>query len=181
VVRVALAAGLRSEEARWLSWADIDLGRGSLIVASKPGWSPKSSNERHVPLHDAFLAWIKRWRERLAQELGRPLLPGDWYAPFLPLEYGKGSKQGLPGQQWVRGVLVQEVRKLFTAAGVPPTGRHYLHKLRGTFATRVLEGGGSLEALRQLLGHTDIRTTAIYLEATDQARRRAVLAAGWDE
>ena len=77
--------------------------------------------------------------------------------------------------------MVQEVRRLFVAARIPPTGRHHLHKLRGTFATRVLEGGGRLEALRQLLGHSDIRTTAVYLEATDQARRRAVLAAGWDE
>jgi site-specific recombinase XerD len=77
--------------------------------------------------------------------------------------------------------MAQEVRKLFAAAEIPGTGCHHLHKLRGTFATRVLDGGGSIEALRQLLGHSDIRTTAMYLEATDQVRRKAVLAAGWDE
>jgi site-specific recombinase XerD len=120
--------------------------------------SPACDQDRHVPLHDAFLVWIKRWRERLTEKLDRPLLPGDWYAPFLPLEQGKGSGQGALGQQWVPGMLVQEARRLFAAAAIPQTGRHYLHKLRGTFATRVLEGGGSLEALRQLLGHTDIRT-----------------------
>lgn len=181
IVRVALAAGLRIEEVRWLAWSDIDFGRGSLTVSAKPGWSPKSSHERQVPLHDAFVSYIKLWRARLTATLGRPLLPGDWYAPFLPMQQGKGSGQGEPGQQWVRGTLIQEVRMLFVAAGMPSTGVHRLHKLRGTFATRVLDGGGSLEALRQLLGHADIRTTAVYLEATDQAKRKAVLAAGWDE
>jgi integrase/recombinase XerD len=181
VVRVALAAGLRAEETRWLAWSDIDLDRDRLTVTSKPGWSPKSSSERAVPLHDGFIAWIQRWHAHLTGQLGRRLLPGDWFAPFLPVEQGRGGGQGVAGQQWVRGVLGQEVRRLFTAAGIPPTGKHHLHKLRGTFATRVLEGGGSIEALRQLLGHTDLRTTALYLEATDQVRRRAVLGAGWDE
>ena len=181
IVRVALAAGLRADEARWITWSDIDLGRTLLTVRAKPGWSPKSNSERTVPLHDGFVAWIVRWRETLTRCLGRPLLPGDWFAPFLPLEQGKGARQGRPGQQWVRGVLAQELRRLFHAADIPPLGRHHLHKLRATFATRVLEGGGTLEALRQLLGHADIRTTAVYLEATDQARRNAVLGAGWDD
>lgn len=181
IVRLAIAGGLRADEARWLTWADVDLPRALLHVRAKPGWSPKSSSERTIPLHPAFAEWLDAWRFELSTRLERAIEPGDWVAPFLPLESGRGAHQGRPGQQWVRGVLTQETRRLFEAAAIPGTGRHHLHKLRGTFAVRVLEGGGSLESLREILGHADLRSTSVYLAATDASKRRAIAAAGWDE
>ena len=181
IVRLAIAGGLRSDEVRWLRWCDVDLQRGLLHVRSKPGWSPKSSAERTVPMHCELVRWLTRWRASLTRILERGLLAEDWVAPFLPLEGGRGGGQGVPGRQWVRGVLTQELRRLFEAAGVPRVGPHHLHKLRGTFAVRVLEGGGSLESLREILGHADLRSTAVYLAATDAAKRRAVSVVGWDD
>jgi site-specific recombinase XerD len=48
--------------------------------------------------------------------------------------------------------------------------------LRGTYAVRSLQGGADLETVRQLLGHANIATTAIYLSATSGSRRRALKA-----
>jgi len=59
------------------------------------------------------------------------------------------------------------------AFGVPGS-RHRLHLIRGTFATLVLRNGGDLESLRDILGHSDVKTTAGYLAATAQSKRRAV-------
>lgn len=44
----------------------------------------------------------------------------------------------------------------------------------GTFATTVLRGGGDLESLREVLGHSVLSVTAGYLAATSESKRRAV-------
>jgi site-specific recombinase XerD len=65
-------------------------------------------------------------------------------------------------------------RFMFKAAGVDDGGPHTLHRLRGTFATTVLRGGGDLESLREVLGHSELSVTAGYLAATSESKRRAV-------
>ena len=48
--------------------------------------------------------------------------------------------------------------------------RHRLspHKLRHTYATESLKHGANLEHIRRTLGHTDIKTTEIYLSLADK-------------
>ncbi len=48
------------------------------------------------------------------------------------------------------------------------------HDLRHTFATRILEKGAHIKTVKELLGHADIATTARYLHATDETKRKAV-------
>ncbi|NTU68961.1 MAG: tyrosine-type recombinase/integrase [Chlorobiaceae bacterium] len=50
------------------------------------------------------------------------------------------------------------IGKLLKAAGT----KARLHDLRHTFATAYLENGGSIQALRRLLGHQQLSTTQIY-------------------
>jgi len=153
VVMLALYAGLRQQEVAWLSWEDIDLVEGWIHVRSKRGWSPKSaSSERSVPIADELARYLKSET------------PADrrWVAPQSA------------GSQWCRRHLGAETRKLFQAAGVDDGGPHTLHRLRGTFATTVLRGGGDLESLREVLGHSVLSVTAGYLASTSESKRRAV-------
>jgi integrase len=48
----------------------------------------------------------------------------------------------------------------------------HVHRTRHTFACRWLERGGSLEALRQILGHSTVRTTERYGRISDDIVRR---------
>jgi site-specific recombinase XerD len=59
------------------------------------------------------------------------------------------------------------VRKLKDASGVS----FHIHMLRHTFATLMLEGGCDIYSLSRMMGHSDIKTTTIYLSATAEHLR----------
>jgi len=152
-IMLALYAGLRQQEIAWLTWEDIDLEEGWLYVRSKKGWSPKSlTSERSVPIADELADYLT----------SAPRTCRRWVAP--------SSTNG----QWNRRWLGTETRRLFKAAAVDDGGPHTLHRLRGTFATSVLRGGGDLESLREVLGHSVLSVTAGYLSSTSESKRRAV-------
>jgi integrase len=151
-VMIALYAGLRQQEIAWLTWEDVDLVEGWIHVRSKKTWSPKSlASERSVPIADELAAYLTN----------TPRTCRRWVAPLIQ-------------KRWQSQHLGAETRRLFKAAGVDDGGPHTLHRLRGTFATTVLRGGGDLESLRQVLGHSALSVTAGYLEATSESKRRAV-------
>jgi len=49
-----------------------------------------------------------------------------------------------------------------------------LHSLRHTFASHLLMSGASLKEVQELLDHSDISTTMIYLHLTDDYRKRTL-------
>jgi integrase/recombinase XerC len=148
VVMLALYAGLRQQEIVWLTREDVDLEDGWLHVRSK------SAGHRSGRLPNA-----------------PSRLPQSWQ--ITPTGLSPVDRTSL-GAQWCRPNLGGETRCLFQAADVDDGGPHTLHRLRGTFATTVLRGGGDLESLRGVLGHSVLSVTAGYLAATSESKRRAV-------
>lgn len=49
-----------------------------------------------------------------------------------------------------------------------------LHSLRHTFASLLLQGGADLVSIQQLLGHTSIESTSMYLHVNTDSLRAAV-------
>jgi integrase/recombinase XerD len=151
-VALAANAGLRHAEILHLRAEDVDLAQGLLYVRAKewPGggaWSPKAHAERIVPLNTALRAALE-----LAPTKG-------WLFP--------GREDG------PRVGLYAEVREAFRAAGLY-ANRPGLHKLRRTFASRLLAGGADVNTVRELGGWADLVTTQRYLVSSDASKRRAV-------
>lgn len=67
--------------------------------------------------------------------------------------------------------VYEVVKKYATLAGEP--GFHP-HDLRHAFATRLVEGGANIRAIQELLGHTDLKTTAVYLGVVPKHLEEAI-------
>jgi integrase/recombinase XerD len=148
-VRLARFAGLRRGECNALTWANVDLGKGLLIVRKGKG-----GKDRAVPIPDGGLR--------------RPLLAW-WEAAGRPEDGCVLS--GLRHRPLPAKALSQSIRHVYRAAQV--AGATF-HTLRTTYATRLLELGATIREVQDLLGHASVQTTMRYAAVTDLRKRDAV-------
>ncbi len=142
IISTFIYTGIRKAELINLKVSDIDLDNKSLFV--KQG---KCSKDRIVPLHDSLIEVLTRYlkdRNRLGKT-----------CPYFFTAMRQDSKMG-------ESVIKRLIEKIKEKSGI----HFYPHLLRHTFATLMLEGGCNLFALSQMMGHSDIKTTTIYLSAT---------------
>ena len=134
-------AGLRISEALALRPADIDSQR--MLIHVRQG---KGCKARMVKLSPQLLEALRSyWRQAR---------PKDWLFPQAadpsrPQDGGGGCR------------IVQRFAKL---AGI--TRAVSPHTLRHSYATHLLDAGTDLRTIQVLLGHRNIKTTAIYLHVS---------------
>lgn len=132
---VALFMGLRIGEILALRWEDIDPDAWMVRV------------RRQIPQGRTTPKPLKGKRARTA------LVLSGWQHPP-----GDGLVVHRDGNVVGRRVQWRWMRDLLDATGLNHMGAGY-HMGRHTYARMVLEGGGTLEQLRQFLGHASITTT----------------------
>ena len=141
-------AGLRKHELLHLQSEDVDLVNRSILVRQGKG-----GKDRFVPVNSTLSGILARYlaeRRRLGKTCPEF---------FTSLNRDMGfTQQGLKG--------------LLTAAKRMTGLEFHVHTLRHTFATLMLEGGCDIFSLSKLMGHSDIKTTTIYLAASAQHLRR---------
>lgn len=142
MMSLMMFTGVRAQELLDLNIEDIRFENREVWVRSGKG-----KKGRMIPMSlDLFhaLKQYLRERQRLRRQHPRLLVAvnGD-----RPLGY-KG--------------LQRLVSRLRDSSGI----YFYPHMLRHTFATLMLEGGADIYAISKMLGHSDIKTTTIYLSVT---------------
>lgn len=171
----ALGTGLRVSEQIALRREDVHLEGDAPFVHVRFGGPPsrptKSGEERRVPLFGPALAAAREWvREHLPKRpnpkrLMFPTVTGC----FMDRSHPIGARIGANAAgRMVSLCLWSEIR---ARVGI---GRGYVwHSLRHTTATWLLSGHfghrWSIEQVKTLLGHADIKTTQVYAEMTDDA------------
>ena len=139
--------GLRIGEALGLDVRDAPTA-DSMVITGKGG------KQRMVPVLPAVITAVKDYRAACPV----PLSPDD--ALFL----------GIRGKRLNPGVVQKTMRGLRASLGLPETATP--HALRHSFATHLLESGGDLRTIQELLGHASLSTTQRYT-AVDSTRLRA--------
>lgn len=98
-----------------------------------------------------------------------------YYCQSRPKVYlFEGRKSGKPLSN---GAMQVVVRKSMQKAGFPK-GKFTAHSLRHSFATHLLDAGVDLHTIKELLGHTNLETTTIYLHL--QKNKRNLLVSPYD-
>ncbi len=143
ILMTAYAAGLRISEVVSLRVDDIDSQR--MVLRVRQG---KGRRDRYVMLSPRLLA--------LLREYWKAARPTDWLFP--------GDVPGRPlTASTVHRVCVQAARD----AGL---GKHVtVHTLRHSFATHLLEAGTDIRTIQVLLGHRNLKTTAVYTHVSPVA------------
>ncbi len=141
ILMTLYSTGARLAELVRLKVSDID--KELMVVHIRQG---KGARDRNVPLSPKLLEALREyWR---------------WMRPLTYLFPGvvDGRRVDAPGT----GKSVWHAcRVAAQRAGI--TKRVHPHTLRHSYATHLLEAGADLRTIQVLLGHSDIRQTAIYL------------------
>ena len=139
IVAVLVFCGLRRQELVDVKISDIDLRSRWLKVRKGKGGKGRS-----IPLVPDAAEAIRDWLE---------------FRPEVDHEY---LLTGLGGRRLDKNGLVCVFHGAAKRAGVERRGVS-LHTLRHTFASLLLQEGADLVSIQELLGHSDLSTTAIYL------------------
>jgi integrase len=177
VVELALRTGLRKGEALGLKWTDLDLDASVLNVRRTLQHDPagglsfyptkNESSARRIHLPAECIGSLKLHRER--QDAEREKAGEAWKEHGLVFTKVNGTP--MEGS-----TLTRQFGKLCETAGIR---RIRFHDLRHSCATLLLEQGVELVTIKELLGHSQIHTTAdIYAHVRPRLQRDAIEAMG---
>lgn len=163
----AQITGLRLREVVGLTWGQIDFGERVINVVGKgdrPHTIPLTTQLRELlhPLrgnHPEMVFTFVAERTRTCGKTGQKFIKGVRY----PITY------------W--GMTTRRKRD-FAKAEIKD---FRFHDLRHTAATRIVRATGNLKVAKELLGHSDIRTTAKYAHAMLDDVREAMNQVAADE
>ncbi len=143
LIGLLYGCGLRCMEVRNLKIKDLDFDRKLLHVVQSKG-----KKDRYVPLSEHLIRGIKKYliTDPPTDYLFRGITAQD--------SVEKKGQYSQSGVQWV-------VKKVAQKAGI--WKEVHTHILRHSFATHLLEDGVNIVRVQHLLGHSNIKTTMVYL------------------
>ena len=183
-----LHTGARDQEVRHMVWSDIDFDLGVVRVTRKEktrsrAWKfqPKGKAVRSIPIPDSLVGMLRARSRTVTGELVFPS-PAHWKAP-------KAKSGGKPTDHFLEmckrvahrarlncGRCVDGQGR--TCGDGPRCDKFYLHKFRHTFATMQLRSGVDILTVSNWLGHKDVKTTMVYLQALRASEVRQKVNAG---
>ncbi len=150
LVVLLLSTGIRRTEVVGITLGDLDLEEQQVLVRGKGG------KERVVPLAEQAVEAIQEYLKHRVETACDHLFVS--------------TNGGHP----IQGRIVNRIlNRIIQRAGLQGQGITP-HKLRHTFATHLIRNGTDIRTVQELLGHSDIQTTARYLHSDTRTKQTAV-------
>jgi len=149
IIALLYGTGLRLSELRYLQVSHIHRAEMSIKVVAGKG-----NKDRFTLLPHAVL----------------PLLEQHWRATRPKKYLFEGQQPGVPMND---RSIQHAIRKCMQEAGLEQY-KFSAHSLRHSFATHLLDNGSDIHTIKELLGHSKIETTMIYLHLTKQKRETII-------
>jgi len=156
IVETFYGSGIRLEELRMLKLTDIESKNNRIVVRCGKG-----RKDRYTLLSKRLIETLRNYY-RMQQQKPRTYL-------------FEGQK---PGEPLHSRSIQHSVVMAYQNAGLSAKG-HKVHALRHSFATHMLDAGADIHTIKELLGHSDIKTTMVYLHL--QSSKRNLLVSPLDE
>lgn len=183
MTQLMYGAGLRVSEVLRLRVKDVDFGMGYILVRDGKGSKDRTTllprrliePLRHqVDIVEKLLALDTArgvdgvyMPNRLAQKYPNADRTLTWQYLFPSSELSKDPRTGLTRRHHVFQTSIQtHVKHAVKKARI--LKQVSCHTFRHSFATRLLQAKNDLKQIQTLMGHTDIRTTEIYLHVLDE-------------
>jgi site-specific recombinase XerD len=150
MVVLLLSTGIRRSEAVGITLDDLNLDERQLLIRGK------GDKERVVPLTDQAVEAIQAYLPHRTKTESRHLFVSAW--------------KGRPIHgRCINPMLKLVIRKAdLEGEGITPP------KLRHTFATHLIRNGVDIRTVQELMGHSEIETTARYLHSDTKTKQAAV-------
>ncbi len=150
MVVLLLSTGIRRSEAVGITLDDLNLEERQLLIRGK------GDKERVVPLTDQAVEAIQAYLPHRTKTQSRHLFVSAW----------KGEP--IHGRCINRMLQIVIQRAGLAGQGITP------HKLRHTFATHLIRNGVDIRTVQELMGHSELETTAKYLHSDTRTKQAAV-------
>ena len=145
MIELMYGCGLRVSELINLEINDIDTINCIIRILGK------GSKEREIPLGEYSIEYLKKYLN-----IRNELLKGKSCNKLFLNNHGKGiTRQG----------FFKILKKLLKEKGLNEDVSP--HTLRHSFATHLINRGADLRSIQEMLGHSDISTTKIYTEVSN--------------
>lgn len=185
IARLLYGTGLRISECMSLRLKDIDFDRGEIFV-----WRGKGAKDRKVMLPKKLIPALKQ-QVTYVETLHLEDLDKGYGSVYIPeaLNRKATTYQFQVGWQWLwpssnlsedvyqpglirrwhlhESMMQRAIRQAGKDGGIKKNC--YPHILRHSFATHLVQSGVDIRSVQELLGHSDISTTQIYLHIAGSA------------
>jgi len=131
---------MRLGELTNLKWENIDFKSETLIVKNDNSFSTKSRKDRIIPMNKKVTSLVKKKKSI------------DRNGVYV---FSKGS-----GIKFNKDYITKSFKKAVRKTEL--NDKVHFHTLRHSFASRLVQRGGSIYVVKELLGHSDVTTTQIY-------------------
>lgn len=140
ILALLYSCSLRVSELLNLKWTHIDRSRMIINIIQAKG-----NKDRQVGLNDKLIQLLT-----------------EYYREYKSKEYVLNGQSSL---QYSEKSVGEVVKQLAAKAGID-NKRIYTHLMRHTSATHMVEGGVDINLIQKLLGHSNVKTTNVYLHVS---------------